>query len=421
MSSQQGSPQKGKAPQYGSLRSKTPILPRDDESDNEGEAELQSRANTMALQQAQVRQAIEIKDQAAKIQSLSLNVDKVLDLLQRIDQSQRSTEVQQTPAETSAQAAAAPSFPASCAEGSPAPSSQSVSHSAYKPKQKDPPRFDNNQGTIKYTAWKEQILDKFEIDADQFPTARAFMSYVFNRTEGEANDHLFPRYTRDEENTDPFASYLQMLRALDAIYKDPFHVRNSRNAYKDLRMGQSQCFQEFKTRFIQLANGGRIPAADRFDDMYDKMTTALQGQILNQRHTLEGDFERLCEVATGIDGELKRLTNRRIKEREARLKPSTLAGPPSQQLSASKPAFVARPTTGGFALLQKPPAAAAATSTAQKSLDLPPLRCYNCNELGHIASNCLKPKRATIKDIEEEVADVEGDTEEDSEPGKEDA
>jgi hypothetical protein len=155
-----------------------------------------------------VRQAIEIKDQAAKIQSLSLNVDKVLDLLQRIDQSQRSTEVQQTPAETSAQAAAAPSFPASCAEGSPAPSSQSVSHSAYKPKQKDPPRFDNNQGTIKYTAWKEQILDKFEIDADQFPTARAFMSYVFNRTEGEANDHLFPRYTRDEENTDPFTLYL---------------------------------------------------------------------------------------------------------------------------------------------------------------------------------------------------------------------
>ena len=81
MSSQQGSPQKGKAPQHGSLRSKTPTLPRGDESDNEGEAELQSRANTMALQQAQVRQAIEIKDQAARIDSLSLNVDKVLDLL----------------------------------------------------------------------------------------------------------------------------------------------------------------------------------------------------------------------------------------------------------------------------------------------------------------------------------------------------
>jgi hypothetical protein len=101
------------------------------------------------------------------------------------------------------------------------------------------------------------------------------MLYVFNRTEGEANDHLFPRYTRDKENTNPFTLYLQILRALDTIYKDPFHVRNSRNTYKDLRIGQSQSFQEFKPRFIQLANGGRIPATDRFDDMYDKMTTVL--------------------------------------------------------------------------------------------------------------------------------------------------
>jgi hypothetical protein len=81
------------------------------------------------------------------------------------------------------------------------------SNGNYKPKAKDPARFENNQGTIKYTAWKEQILDKFEIDREQFPTERAFMSYIFNRTEGEANDHLFPRYTRDTDNADAFTSY----------------------------------------------------------------------------------------------------------------------------------------------------------------------------------------------------------------------
>jgi flagellar basal body P-ring protein FlgI len=86
MSSQHGSPSKAKAPQYGSLRSKTLVLPRDDESDNEGEAELQSRANTMALQQAQVRQAVEIKNQAVEIQSLGQNIDKMMAILQRIDQ-----------------------------------------------------------------------------------------------------------------------------------------------------------------------------------------------------------------------------------------------------------------------------------------------------------------------------------------------
>ena len=60
------------------------------------------------------------------------------------------------------------------------------------------------------------------------------------------------------------------------------------------------------------------------------------------------------------------------------------------------------------------------TSTAQKSLDLPLLCYYNYNELRYIASNCLKPKYATIKDIKEEVVDIEGNTEEDSKPGKED-
>ena len=129
MSSQQGSPQKGKAPQYPSLRSKTPILPRSDESDNEGEAELQSRANAMALQEAQIRQAIEIKNQAAEIQSLGQNMDKMMAILQRIDQLGRVQQTQQTPATETA----APS-PAHRAEGSPAPSNQSTGHSNYKPK-----------------------------------------------------------------------------------------------------------------------------------------------------------------------------------------------------------------------------------------------------------------------------------------------
>ena len=46
---------------------------------------------------------------------------------------------------------------------SPAPSSQQSSHD-YKPKKKDPPVFENNDGPVEYRPWKEQILDKFEED-----------------------------------------------------------------------------------------------------------------------------------------------------------------------------------------------------------------------------------------------------------------
>ena len=48
---------------------------------------------------------------------------------------------------------------------------------------------------IKYLYWKEQILDKFKVDQEQFTTDCAFMFYVFNQTEGKAQEHLYPWYT----------------------------------------------------------------------------------------------------------------------------------------------------------------------------------------------------------------------------------
>jgi hypothetical protein len=291
------------------------------------------------------------------------------------------------------------------------PSVSSQGNSNYKPKTKDPARFENNQGTIKYTAWKEQILDKFEIDREQFLTERAFMSYIFNRTEGEANDHLFPRYTRDADNANPFTTYREMLATLDSIYKNPFLVRDSRNQYKDLKMGIGQSFHDFRTRFIHLANTGRIPSADWFDDMYDKMTTTLQGQILNQRHLLDEDFDKLCTVAIGIDAELKRLNARRTKERDARLSQANKPTP----APTPRPPFVAKPTSAGFSLLQRPAnPATVPTPALATAADIGITKCYNCQELGHLSRDCPKPRRAlAIKDIEEEVADCEVESEED--------
>ena len=49
------------------------------------------------------------------------------------------------------------------------------------------------------------------------------------------------------------------------------------------------------------------------------MTTPLQGQLLNQLHTLNGDFNKLYKVVTGIDSKLRRLSACRNQEREARI------------------------------------------------------------------------------------------------------
>jgi hypothetical protein len=403
---------------------------------------LDIQSHLMALQQAQVKQAIAAKTDREETQKQFSTLNTSLQGLLAMIQAGQAAAVQGAGTanaplpsrETSLPTANQPN-PAtermasidpvlergSAGLGRDSPGLSFSSNSNYKPKAKDPARFENNQGTIKYTAWKEQILDKFEIDREQFPTERAFMSYIFNRTEGEANDHLFPRYTRDPDNTDPFTSYEEMLATLDTIYKNPFLVRDSRNQYKELKMGVGQSFHDFRTRFIHLANTGRIPLADWFDDMYDKMTTALQGQILNQRHLLEEDFDKLCTVAIGIDAELKRLNARRTKERDARLSQTNKPTP----TPALRPPFVVKPTSAGFSLLQRPAnPAAVPTPVPAAPVNIGITKCYNCQELGHLSRDCPKPRRApTIKDIEEEVAECEVESEEDvdTDQGKDDA
>ena len=66
-----------------------------------------------------------------------------------------------------------------------------------------------------------------------------------------------------------------MFEILDAVYLNTFEEQDSCSIYRDLAIGVRQSFQDFKTQFIYLANSGNIPEADRFNDIYNKMITAL--------------------------------------------------------------------------------------------------------------------------------------------------
>jgi hypothetical protein len=280
---------------------------------------ITQQTNMLALQQAQVNLSLQVAQQAQQMKSFNDAMDRIVGMLaaKQSEQPLPSKEVPNPPVEQLGRQTSSSSERQASATPATVASATSTG-SNYKPKAKDPPRF-GDDSAIKYPAWKDQMLDKFEIDLGMFPTERSAMLYLFNRTEGDAQDHLHPRYTRDPGNTEPYTSTAEMWQTLDAIYVNPHLVRDSKNAYKELKMLNTQSFNDFKTRFVHLANAGRVPLQDRFDDMYDKLTTALQGQLLNQRHLLNEDFQQLCTVASGIDVELKRLNQRRAKEKEARL------------------------------------------------------------------------------------------------------
>lgn len=256
------------------------------------------------------------------------------------------------------------------------------------------------------------MIDKFEEDQPQFTTPRSYIRYLFNRTKGDANKHLYPRYTSEESNRNPYTDYREMFKTLDSIYLNPFQTRDARNQYRELRMSTRQSFHEFKTQFLHLANEAQVPEADRFHDLYDKLTAPLQRQILNQLPTMAEKFETLCTFALSIDSELKRLNTRVLREKEAAAAADQQAKVPNRR---SRPNPQNRPTT--------PPAPSASKPANQESNPsfgilqhigtLNPTqssepKCYNCGGVGHFIAKCPFPQRAAdVKDIEsDELGDL---------------
>ena len=267
----------------------------------------------------------------------------------------------------------------------------------YKPRMRNPPEFSDNDGDMTYEAWKQQVLDKVEEDAPQFPTERSLMRYLFNLTKGDANKYLFPRYQNSPNNTDPFTTFQEMLTTLDEAFLKPFKARDARSEFRELRMQPRQSFHDFKTQFIHLANDGRIPQADRFHELYDKLTTPLQRQLASHLLGMKEDFNTLCTHAMGLDAELKRINARVAKDKEAKaIKPPKLYTlGPSKEVTPGllKPAGPA-PTPP---ILQRSfPGPVLKSPTPAPA---PAIKCYRCGREGHLRADCPNPP-ADMKEID---------------------
>ena len=78
----------------------------------------------------------------------------------------------------------------------------------YSKKQPDPPPLSNGVDPT-FESWKLQIQGKFRVNADHFEDEEARMLYLFNRTTGDAQKHLRPRY--DDESPIRFATAKEMI------------------------------------------------------------------------------------------------------------------------------------------------------------------------------------------------------------------
>ncbi|KAF4627010.1 hypothetical protein G7Y89_g11143 [Cudoniella acicularis] len=399
-----GGPSKGKAPEL-----PPPILPPqgDATSERSDSEPVDVQARLLHLQQSQ-------EDQQLKSQQTDQKIDQIQDLLHQLlarDESRgRSVRRPRQPSE------GPPIFP-TVERHSEAPTitSQKTSRSARLP---DPDKLsDGIDPTFEY--WEVEIDSKLQVNADHFETEAARMAYIFSRTQGDARKHLFPRYNNRTLASLKFSTAQAMVDYLAEIYTNPHRTRDAEVEYNDLKMGDGQSFHEFKTQFLHLADEAQVPEQSRFYGLYDRLPDPLQDRLATQLRSFGGRLQDLCEAASDLDAELKRITARRQKKARER-KATTPAKPPYV------PAF--RPTTdplpnshriatpGPTTLLRPTPAP---EKRLYSSTPAPPFTCHNCGEPGHILRDCTRPKRAIdikkVEDLLEEGQDDEGES------GKEDA
>jgi hypothetical protein len=187
-----------------------------------------------------------------------------------------------------------------------------------------------------FESWKLGILDKFEGNADHFPSDRSRMIHVFSRTKGKARQLLETRYRTGRSNQ--FTTSDGMIAALAGLFEKPFKKEEAKDAYDLLYMKPDQTFMEFYTEFLHQAGTACVPDDTQFDDIKKRVTLNLRTALLPTIRSYT-TMKELADQYMYLDQ-----GQRAIKADRERLQKSKALNNGS---SGSNPGLGSRPPAGG--------------------------------------------------------------------------
>ncbi|KAE8548992.1 hypothetical protein EYB25_009375 [Talaromyces marneffei] len=106
-----------------------------------------------------------------------------------------------------------------------------------------------------FESWLIDVETKLAENADHYPTARSRMHYVKSMCEGDAAEHLLPRFRNDSPYR--YCDVQDIFDHLKTLYMDENRVVNAKMKLRRLVMREMK-FQTFLSQFTLLAQESRL-------------------------------------------------------------------------------------------------------------------------------------------------------------------
>lgn len=167
----------------------------------------------------------------------------------------------------------------------------------------------------KFEAWLMNIENKLRVNADHFPTPESRIAYVASRCEGEAQEHILPRFREDA--TDAYQDVEDLIDHLKLLYLDENRVINARMEMRSLQMRKNDKFQEFLSKFTRLAQDSKLARTEWKEELYYRLSFDMQRAMIRESTDKLVSYEEFAQLCHQTANRLEQIAagERRVQAR----------------------------------------------------------------------------------------------------------
>jgi hypothetical protein len=180
----------------------------------------------------------------------------------------------------------------------------------------DPDKFSGKDGDIDFDTWKSDIQAKLRVDGKSFDDENHKIEYVCSRTTSNARNHI-----RDRTDDDEFTTSSEVIKALEAVYGDPYQAIKAEAELQRLGQSLHGSFYAFYSEFVRIVR----PLKYDNNKLKEQLISRLNDKFISAaRAYLDLPYTELVGKLHGLDKrfELQRATRESRKQLNASSNPS---------------------------------------------------------------------------------------------------